>query len=88
MDRELSAHRKAWDACFEVAVMSICHGLLCTHSFMANMAIYYSCPPYPYRSFWDPLQGHDTCAAGTAGIPPAGTESAGFEGEATWEGVE
>jgi len=55
MDQELDAHRKTWDACFEIAVMALCQGLLCTHSFMANMAVYYSRPPYPYRSFWDPL---------------------------------
>lgn len=52
MNQSLEAHRKTWDACFEVAVMSLCIGLLCTHSFMANMAVYYSKPPYPYRTFW------------------------------------
>lgn len=53
MDLTLDKHRKTWDACFEVAVMASCYGLLCTHSFMANMAIYYSRAPYHYRSFWD-----------------------------------
>merc|ERR1712196_261661 len=55
MNPKLHPHRKAWDAVFEVCVMSFgCCGLLCTHSFMANMVVYFSPPTYPYRTFWDP----------------------------------
>lgn len=58
MNRELDGHRKAWDTVFEVCLMAFfCQGLLCTHSFMANMVVFFSRPSYPYRTFWDPVDG-------------------------------
>mmetsp|Transcript_91449 Transcript_91449/g.167839 ORF Transcript_91449/g.167839 Transcript_91449/m.167839 type:complete len:400 (-) Transcript_91449:12-1211(-) len=76
MNQKLNASRKTWDAMFEITIMSLCQGLLCTHSFMANMVIYFSKPGYLHRSFWDPLPSDLEVA------------SVGIESSVIWEGVD